>query len=50
MKLKDYVVTRPIRGIQILIVKAKTGADAKKMADENDRQVKALDAEITWQG
>ena len=47
--LKDYVVERPLRGIQTVLVRAKNKTEAKKLVDSNE-QIVEVDFNINWVG
>jgi hypothetical protein len=48
--MKDYIVQRPTRGIQIFCVQAESIAEAKRLVDTNNIAVEPVDHEIVWSG
>jgi len=47
---KEYVVIRPIRGIQTLCVKAKSKSEAKRLVDSWANSVEGMQLDIEWYG
>lgn len=47
---KEYVVSRPVRGIQTLCVKADSKAKAKRLVNNWDDSVQGMQLDIDWYG
>jgi hypothetical protein len=48
--MKEYAVSRKIRGVQTILVNAKNKKEALRLVDSNDDSVEGVDFEIDWYG